>query len=500
MLGGDDAGVATAFAEEEKLRQVFQAQVRTPRVRNTIDMGDLRGPSTSAAAAEAVAEAGGEEAAAAATGTKRRRRREPSNAVERQTASSGAHAEQALDGLFEPIPLSDGGIDAGNIFGKGKPRGPSRGPCSVEGCAAQIKSRGVCSRHAGEIHAQTQAKRPRALPGLAAAAAQTEAMGLHTSDIPGVTVAAGNAAYHAGSGHGGAAAVAAAAVQAAAEAEATAAELMQHYAGPAAAVARGDVKEGHELLTALHDRLRADPTTRARYVEAGLAMLAELLSLAEGSIADDDTWAALKGLLHDGALLDVLGLGEARAAVERVLRERESRMERLRLAKMPNLAAASRIKNYELVHGVEWKADTEYMWFCCSDDPTTWGKGRRRLMAVILPKVAEMLQIEERAGADVAQTRCLLQRHCEDFARSLDEVQAHVLAAAVEAKAGVAINNFPPAMTPEGRHTHTLCRFCRLFDTTLGQIEAIGSDGTLHVVVRYLLYTMHPPTPPCALP
>ena len=194
--------------------------------------------------------------------------------------------------------------------------------CSVEGCTSQRKSRGVCSRHAGEIHAQTQAKRPRALPGLAAAAAQTEAMGLHTSDIPGVTVAAGNAAYHAGFGHGGAAAVAAAAVQAAAEAEATAAELMQHYAGPAAAVARGDVKEGHELLTALHDRLRADPTTRARYVEAGLAMLAELLSLAEGSIADDGTRAALKGLLHDGALLDVLGLGEARAAVERVLRER----------------------------------------------------------------------------------------------------------------------------------------------------------------------------------
>jgi hypothetical protein len=153
LLGGDDAGVATAFAEEEKLQQVFQAQVRTPRVRNTIDMGDLRGPSTSAAAAEAVAEAGGEEAAAAATGTKRRRRREPSNAVERQTAS-GAHAVQAaavaaeLDGLFEHFPLSDGGIDAGNIFGKGKPRGPSRGPCSVEGCAAQIKSRGVCSRHA----------------------------------------------------------------------------------------------------------------------------------------------------------------------------------------------------------------------------------------------------------------------------------------------------------------------------------------------------------------
>ena len=321
------------------------------------------------------------------------------------------------------------------------------------------------------------------MPGLAAAAAQTEAMGLHTSDIPGVTVAAGKAAYHAGFGHGGAAAVAAAAVQAAAEAEAATAELTQHYAGPAAAVARGDVKEGHELLTALHDRLRADPTTRARYVEAGLAMLAELLPLAEGSIADDDTRAALKGLLHDGALLDVHGLGEARAAVERVLRERESRMERLRLAKMPNLAAASRIENYELVHGVEWKADTEYMWFCCSDDPTTWGKGRRCLMAVLLPKVAEMLQIEERAGADVVQARCLLQKHCEDFAQSLDEIQAHVLAAAGEAAAGVAISNFPSAMTSEGRHTHALCRFCRLFDTTLGQIEAIGSDGAMHVVV-----------------
>ena len=135
-----------------------------------------------------------------------------------------------------------------------------------------------------ESHAQTQAKRARALPGLAAAAlpglaaaaAQTKAMGLHTSDIPGVTVAAGKAAYHAGFGHGGAAAVAAAAVQAAAEAEAATAELMQHYAGPAAAVARGDVKEGHELLTALHDRLRADPTTRAYSMSASSAFWCSL--------------------------------------------------------------------------------------------------------------------------------------------------------------------------------------------------------------------------------
>ena len=105
LLGGDDAGVVTAFAKEEKLQhELYQApppvmppqEVRTPRVRNMVDMGDL-GPSTSAAAAEAVAEAGGEEAVAA-----------------EQAAAVAAE----LDGLFEHFPLSDGGIDAGNIFGK----------------------------------------------------------------------------------------------------------------------------------------------------------------------------------------------------------------------------------------------------------------------------------------------------------------------------------------------------------------------------------------------
>ena len=63
-------------------------------------------------------------------------------------------------------------------------------------------------------------------------------------------------------------------------------------------------------------------TTRARYVAAVEALLAELRPHAEGPITDEGTQAALEGLLRDGALMAMRGLGDVRAAVAGVLRER----------------------------------------------------------------------------------------------------------------------------------------------------------------------------------
>ena len=58
-----------------------------------------------------------------------------------------------------------------------------------------------------------------------------------------------------------------------------------------------------------------------------------------------------------------------------------------------------------------------------------------------------------------------------------------MLIAAEDALAGVAIKNFPEGMGPEERKTHALCRFCRFLDTAFGEVEMIGPDGKMTIVV-----------------
>ena len=172
---------------------------------------------------------------------------------------------------------------------------------------------------------------------------------------------------------------------------------------------------------------------------------------------------------------------------------------RQRLAMLPNVAADARIKEFEQHHGEEWSIDKDYLFFCCSDNAKTWGKARQHLISVLLPKVAEILQMEDRDGAEVAQARAEVAQHCKKFAQSLPGMQAHVLAAAEKAKKGIAIANFPSDMSDEDRFVHALCRACRLVDTTFGQIETIGPGGMMCIVVRVWLCTARRAAP-CCLP
>ena len=90
------------------------------------------------------------------------------------------------------------------------------------------------------------------------------------SSLPGVGDAAGHAAQTEYQRSGDMAAARRVGTRvgtvAAAEAEAMEAMLVRRYAAPAAAAARGDFKDAHELLAALHTELSANPSTRARYV------------------------------------------------------------------------------------------------------------------------------------------------------------------------------------------------------------------------------------------
>jgi len=206
--------------------------------------------------------------------------------------------------------------------------------CSYQGCSAESRGpSGLCSGHGGEKAKVKEARATKAKASEARLAGGTRAyltaqeeVPPQQASLPGVSDAAGRAAQaeyqHSGDWDAARRVGTRVGTVAAAEAEAREAMLVRRYAAPAAAAARGDFREAHELLVALHTELSANPSTRARYVAAAEALLAELLPHAEGPITEEGTQAALEGLLRDGALLDVRGLGDVRAAVAGVLRER----------------------------------------------------------------------------------------------------------------------------------------------------------------------------------
>ena len=263
------------------------------------------------------------------------------------------------DGLFDHVLFNEGGPK------RKRAPGPKqvRPQCSEESCSGRSRPpSGLCSRHSGEKTKHKQcseescsalARRPSSLcarhggvkakvnearatkakasearlaGGTRAYLTAQGAVPPQQSSLPGVSDAAGRAAQteYRRSGDMVAAQQVGTRVGTVAAAEAEAMEAMEarRYAAPAAAAARGDFKDAHELLAALHTELGANPTTRARYVAAAEALLAKLLPHTEGPITDEGTQAALEGLLRDGALMAMRGLGDVRAAVAGVLRER----------------------------------------------------------------------------------------------------------------------------------------------------------------------------------
>ena len=217
---------------------------------------------------------------------------------QRHRGETGAPAIKRV----RPQCSEDGCMNQGESYGRCKRHsGTSTAAtrCSYQDCSSGAKGpSGLCFRHGGatpkryakakeakeakakeakakEAKAkakEAKAKATEAKPSEARLAGGTRAyltaqgeVPPQQASLPGVSDAAGRAAQ-AEYQHSGDWDAARVGTVAAAEAEAREAMLVRRYAAPAAAAARGDFREAHELLVALHTELSANPSTRARYV------------------------------------------------------------------------------------------------------------------------------------------------------------------------------------------------------------------------------------------
>ena len=318
---------------------------------------------------------------------------------------------------------------------------------------------------------------------LAASRVQLVAMGAANSELPGVNVAAGKAAYHAyldrlavcsdlADAERAGMEAGAAAMVVAIEAVRTREERLGRAAEAASC---GDAEAMEAALVGVRSELGLEHYGQVAE-EAALALLPfaqdnpevlvqfERMTDAGGVLAP---FMAPQGHLRSELRDGIHALQAARAERGAQVHAREG--DALLIAAYNDAAGAA--------GSPRWSEDVEYSLFSNHDDAARWGYARHLWVAALLPTLAAKIPglTESVLAVDVELERERLTRLVPDFFESLPTFEQQVLSSAEAARQGAARTNFAESLPLEARPLAVYFSAVRFLDTMLGQLTCIDS-------------------------